>query len=277
MKGYIYIASAFETVNRSVCGQKGSGVDNDPHFWNSPPTWGICRNDLRAGAEVGDLVFFVLPRRGRHPQMIFGYLKIAEKISHMEAFARSDLRGKRMGNKMPNGNIIVQANGGYNRFDRGVHKYKFDKIKRDYVIGRETESRMLTSEEISCLVPGFLKTLGSIVGIHGDRAIEIISRKGRVLTEQQAKALLDWLESGREAFAQSSSGLRLGAGTTLTLSQRVADRLAVNSKSSMHVSDFSCRSIVCPLKPHDFPAANVPRQPEDEYLKKYSPRLSSLL
>jgi len=32
MKGYIYIASAFETVNRSICGQKGSWVDNDPHF-----------------------------------------------------------------------------------------------------------------------------------------------------------------------------------------------------------------------------------------------------
>jgi hypothetical protein len=57
VKGYIYIASAFETVNRSACGQKGSWVDNDPHFWTSPPTWGICRNDLRAGAEIGDFVF----------------------------------------------------------------------------------------------------------------------------------------------------------------------------------------------------------------------------
>ena|ERR1035438_4093402 len=104
-KGYIYIASAFETVNRSVCGQKRSWVDNDPHFWTSPPTWGICRNDLRTGAEIGDVIFFVLPRRGRHPQMIFGFLKVAKKISHLEAFARPELRSKRMGNKMPNGNI----------------------------------------------------------------------------------------------------------------------------------------------------------------------------
>jgi len=102
MKGYIYIASAFETVNRSACGQKGAWIDNDPHFWTSPPTWGICRNDLRAGADVGDVVFFVLPRRGRHPQMIFGYLKIAEKISHLEAFSRPALASKRMGNKVPN-------------------------------------------------------------------------------------------------------------------------------------------------------------------------------
>src|ERR1700733_13967401 len=128
MKGYIYIASAFETVNRSICGQKGSWIDNDPHFWTSPPTWGICRNDLRARADVGDYVFFILPRHGRHPQMIFGFLNIAEKISHFDAFRRHDLRSKRMGNKMPNGNIIVCANGTYNRFDGGVHKRKFDKI-----------------------------------------------------------------------------------------------------------------------------------------------------
>ena len=66
MKGYIYIASAFDTVNLSTCGQKGSWVDNDPHFWTYPPTWGICRNDIRAKAEEGDSIFFVLPRRGRH-------------------------------------------------------------------------------------------------------------------------------------------------------------------------------------------------------------------
>lgn len=46
MKGYIYIASAFETVNRSTCGQKGSWADNDPHFWTSPPTWGRLAPDI---------------------------------------------------------------------------------------------------------------------------------------------------------------------------------------------------------------------------------------
>jgi hypothetical protein len=193
MKGYIYIASAFETVNRSVCGQKGSWIDNDPHFWTLPPTWGICRNDLRSAADVGDFVFFVLPRKGRHPQMIFGFLKVAEKISHIEAFPRPELRSKRMGNKMPNGNIIVEADGSYNRFDGGVHKQKFEKIKRHYVIGSEAESRMLTPEEIRYLAPKFLRELSSILGLRGERAIDIISRKGRVLTGRQVKSLLTWL------------------------------------------------------------------------------------
>jgi len=125
--------------------------------------------------------------------MIFSFLKITEKISHIKAFARPDLRSKRMGNKMPNGNIIVDADGGYNRFDGGVHKEIFEKIKRHYVVGSETESRMLTSEEIRCLAPEFLRTLISVLGTEGKRPIDVISRKGRRLTARQVKSLLAWL------------------------------------------------------------------------------------
>jgi hypothetical protein len=195
MQGYIYIASAFETVNRSVCGQKGSWIDNDPHFWTSPPTWGICRNDIRAKAVEGDFIFFVLPRRGRHPQMIFGFLKIAEKISHLEAFSRTDLHSKRMGNKMPNGNIIVDRGGTYNRLDAGVHRHIFEKIRPHYAIGSEEDSRMLTAVEIRRLAPEFLEKLREIIGVRGDRAIDIISRKGRRLSATQVKSLLRWLNS----------------------------------------------------------------------------------
>jgi hypothetical protein len=127
--------------------------------------------------------------------MIFAYLKIAEKITHVEAFSREDLRRKRMGNKMPNGNIIVDGHEGYNRFDGGTHKHMFDRVKRDYVIGDETASRMLSADEIRRLAPGFLKKLGSIVGVRGDRAIDIISRRGRILTPGQVQALLRWLRN----------------------------------------------------------------------------------
>lgn len=129
--------------------------------------------------------------------MIFAYLEIAEKISHIDAFPRSDLQSKRMGNRMPNGNIIVDAAGEYNRFDGGAHKYKFDKIKQHYVVGSETESRMLSSGEIRSLAPDFVKLLGSILGIQGERPIDLISRKGRVLTARQVKSLLKWLNGPR--------------------------------------------------------------------------------
>ncbi len=71
----------------------------------------------------------------------------------------------------PNGNIIVQADGSYNRFDRGVHRHKFEKIKQHYAVGCDTKSRMLTSQEINRLAPVFVETLGSIVGTLGERAL----------------------------------------------------------------------------------------------------------
>jgi hypothetical protein len=196
IKGYIYIASAFHTVNRSKCGQGGTWVDNDPHFWTEPPTWGICRNDLRKRAEIDNYIFFVLPRHGRHPQMVFGWLRIAEKISHLDAYHRPDLLTKRMGNKNPNGNIIVDAHGNYNPFDCGVHKDKFQKIKNDYVVGDPLNSRMFNDLEIRALAPTFIPTLNSIFGKSGQRAIDIVSKYGQKLNEQQVKSLLQWLTSG---------------------------------------------------------------------------------
>jgi hypothetical protein len=197
LKGFIYIASAFHTVNRSKCGRGGACVDNDPHFWTTdePPTWGICRNDLRKRAQIGDYIFFVLPLRGRHPQMIFAYIKVHEKISHLEAYHRPELQSKRMGNKNPNGNIIVNASGKYNRYDAHRHEYKFDRIKDEYVIGDPTQSRMLDDHTIRMLAPTFLAALSSIIGITGSRAIDIISRAGRELDNGQIQRLLSWLGS----------------------------------------------------------------------------------
>lgn len=193
MRGYIYIAGSFETVNRSACGQRGSWIDNDPHYWTDPPTWGICRNDLRATANEGDVVFFVLPKNGRHPQMIFGYLTIEKIVTHHQAFFARRLRSKRMGNKMPNGNIIVDASGRYNRFDAGAHQHIFHKIKDRYAIGDPAQSRMLTYAEISKSASSFTAALARIVGKSGQRAIDIISRKGTILSPNQVNELLAWV------------------------------------------------------------------------------------
>jgi hypothetical protein len=195
MKGYIYIASSFETVNRSMCGQRGSWVDNDPHFWTEPPTWGICRNDLRATAEPGDVVLFALPKGGRHPQTIFGYLTIARIVTHLQAYQTPALRSKRMGNKQPNGNIIVNARGNYNRFDEGAHFYKWQRIAQHYAIGRPGKSKLLSATEIKQKAPLFLSTLTQVLGKSGPRPIDVISRKGAMLTELQVERLLAWLRA----------------------------------------------------------------------------------
>lgn len=127
--------------------------------------------------------------------MIFAYIQIAEKITHLAAYHRSDLHSKRMGNKNPNGNILVDAKGSYNRFDAGVHERQFHRMKDEYAIGDPTKSRMLDDRAIRSLAPHFLFTLGSIIGITGNRGIDIISRHGRQLNENQIKRLLSWLAS----------------------------------------------------------------------------------
>ena len=129
MKGFIYIAGAFTELKKGKCQPNKSRLDNDPHFWTSPPTWGICRNDLRKNCNIGDYIFFVLPKASKYPQMVFAYLKVKQIITHIEAFNTQGLKSKQMGNKNPNGNIIVNSSGGYNKFDAGVHKNKFCKIK----------------------------------------------------------------------------------------------------------------------------------------------------
>lgn len=195
MKGLIYIAGSFHSVRRSVCGGGKEWIDNDPHFWSQPPTWGICRNDLRRRADNGDYIFFVLPKAAKHPQCIFGYMKIKEKISHASAFVRSALRAKRMGNKIPNGNIIVDASGRYNRFDGEAHRHMFDRIKDEYAIGEIACSRLLTETEIDALAPDFVPMLQRVLNnSEGKTPIDLISRYGQTLSPAQVQSVLEWID-----------------------------------------------------------------------------------
>jgi hypothetical protein len=57
----------------------------------------------------------------------------------------------------------------------GADRHKFDKIKQHYSIGSVAASRMLRAQEIRRLAQEFVATLILIVGIRGNRAIEIIS------------------------------------------------------------------------------------------------------
>lgn len=194
MKGYIYISGVFSTVTRAKCDVGEGWLDNDPHFWKSPPTWGICRTDYRRCVTPGDYIFFVLPKASKLPQMVYGYLRVDEKITHEQAFKRRGLRSKRMGNKNPNGNIIVDADGKYNRFDGNVHRDRFATIKYHYVIGDVGDSAFLPEERIRELAPAFVDTLNNIFDTHCDSVFAILTRKGRRMQEVQVRHLLAWLQ-----------------------------------------------------------------------------------
>lgn len=195
MKGRIYICGAFTSVRKSKCGGAG-WLDNDPHFWTRPPTWGICRPDLRKLVKPGDYVFFVLPARSDLPQTVFAYLRVKETITHMDAYRLWTLWSKRMKPSrpgQPNGNIIVDARGRYNKYDgNDDHKVRFHRIKEHYVVGDERVSVLLSERKIRRLAPEFPVILERVFGENGT-AFDIISRWGRVLSEKQVTTLRAWL------------------------------------------------------------------------------------
>jgi hypothetical protein len=98
-----------------------------------------------------------------------------------------------MGERIPNGNIIVDAHGRYNRFDGGYHKDRFAEIKRYYVIGDTKESQFVSEERIRKLAPGFLGVLNRVFGTREKSVFGVIGRKGRRMSQEQARGLLAWL------------------------------------------------------------------------------------
>lgn len=185
MEGRLYIARVFTNLD-----PKDGHVDNDPHFWTDPPTWGICRPDYRTGLDKGDYVFFMSSKNNPNfPQMIFAYLKIKEIITHEEAFKQFPQKRMRANAKI-NGNIIVDSRGDYHPGDLGAHEDRFDQIKEHYAVGFKKYSRMLTKAEILEKAPGFPEALERIIGT------STIYQKGKTLTYHQIQDLLTWLNHG---------------------------------------------------------------------------------
>jgi len=191
MEGRIYISSAFTNLKYAKCKPNKDWLDNDPHFWNSPPTWGICRTDFRKMLNKNDYIFFVLPKRTELPQMIYGYIKILKSISHLEAY--QIFPQKRLKNGKPNGNIIVDEFGNYNRYDNNAHKERFEQIKNYYIVGDRNNSKFLQENEINKLSKSFLQKLQKVFVSKASDIFDIIGRKGRILDEKQIDTLLKWL------------------------------------------------------------------------------------
>jgi hypothetical protein len=193
MGGFIYIAGSFVEIALPMP-TSTAWRDNDPHFWSNPPTWGICRPDLRDKANPGDYIFFVLPKECRFPQMIFGYMKIDRIVSHLDAHNDAALVGKQMSNRNPNGNIIVTATGAYNKYDGGVHRKGFPKIQQRYAVGDPINSKFLDEVKVRSLAPQFLAEIQRIFKSSGTSPFQVISRYGRSLDAGQIQALITFLK-----------------------------------------------------------------------------------
>ena len=193
MKGHIYIASAFLSLKSKSC-VIDNEVDNDPHVWNKPYTWGICRPDLRERVTIGDYIFFVFGANAKLPQMIFAYIKVDEIISHCEAYFRKELILKRMTNNKFNGNIIVDYYGDYNKYDKRIHFDNFERIKKNYVVADMSYSKLLSIDLIKKKAPDFVNILSEVFNKKGKRPIDFISRAGQELDAQQMIKIIKWLK-----------------------------------------------------------------------------------
>lgn len=64
---------------------------NDPDF-SSPPTWGICRPDIRNETEIneGSILLFIARVRtsGQNKYFLKGFFEVAEKINIIQAYSR---------------------------------------------------------------------------------------------------------------------------------------------------------------------------------------------
>jgi len=189
MNGRIYISGSFSSIDVEKT------TDNDPHFWNSPPTWGICRPDFLRNVKIGDFVFYVLPSKIKLPQMIFAYIKVKEIITHDKAYKRFPLK-RMIPYSKPKGNILVDEYGNYNRLDYGYHRSNFELRKQFYVVGCQRDSRLFSFEEIISLSHNFNNTLNKIFKVRNKSKsnFEIISRGGRKLNQQQVETLLNFLK-----------------------------------------------------------------------------------
>jgi hypothetical protein len=63
-------------------------VGDDPCFDLSPPSWGICRPNIRCQLNVGQSVLFIAFRRDQQRYFTHGLFHVAELIGYTEAASR---------------------------------------------------------------------------------------------------------------------------------------------------------------------------------------------
>ena len=98
-----------------------------------------------------------------------------------------------MKNGNPNGNIITDEFGNYNKYDLGAHKKRFENIKQYYLVGDITESKFIKAKKIKNFASEFLPILKKIFDTNSNTIFQIIGRKGRKLNQLQIHTLLKWL------------------------------------------------------------------------------------
>lgn len=189
MKGYIYIT-----------GRQGDPARhdnlNDPLF-GDPPTLAACMPNLREWLDKGDYVFVVSAVTPGVQQYVIGGMRVAEKISALEAYGRfPENRLRRAPDGRILGNIPVDAQGKKHPLDH--HKPEgFERRIQNFIVGEEGVG-LKSPAEVALGREQTLRKLSEVFEKPGNRPIDVIGRQSRI-DEGQIRGLMQWLRGIKES------------------------------------------------------------------------------
>ncbi len=188
MKGYVYI------TGRQGDPAKNDNL-NDPLFGN-PPTLAACMPHIREWLDKGDYVFVVSAMTPGVQQYVIGGMRVADKISALEAFGRfPQNRLHRDEHGRIRGNIPVDEQGRKHPLDH--HKLQgFERRIQNFIVGEDGVS-LQSAREVAAGREQTLRKLSDVFERGGNRPIDIIGRQSRV-NEEQIHGLMDWLRGIKE-------------------------------------------------------------------------------
>lgn len=131
---YLLVFHAVEDINEGI---KDAG--NDPDF-SSPPSWGICRPNIRRAVKVDSLLVFVGYIKPNN-YYVKGWFEVGEKIGHHEALE-----------KFPNHRNVIIREG---NLDTALRRYK----NKDKIKWRYPERKEIYDEKNNNNIPLFLLTI----------------------------------------------------------------------------------------------------------------------
>ena len=131
---YLLVFHAVEDTNEGI---KDAG--NDPDF-SSPPSWGICRPNIRGAVKVGSVLIFIgYIKPGNY--YVKGWFEVGEKIGHHKA-----------SENFPNRRNVIIREG---NLDMALRRYK----NRDSIKWRYAERKKIYDERNDNNIPLFLLTV----------------------------------------------------------------------------------------------------------------------
>jgi hypothetical protein len=162
----------------------------DPYL-GPRPTLGACRPDIRRRLREGDHLFVISGKVPGIEQFVMGGFEIESKMNAMEAYQLfPELRLRQRSDGQLTGNIIVDGDGRQHPLD---DHNSFDKRIKNYVIGKNVLA-LETDPEIAAGRRDTMEILQDILRKKGKSPVNLVTRFGTDLNEQQIMRLRDWLD-----------------------------------------------------------------------------------